>query len=133
MATPRLLIVDDDPVTVHLLCEVATRYFGDMQVDGTDCPLTALEYAKTTEYSVVLTDFIMPGIDGLQLAAGIHATHPNIPIVIMSGAVGALEHCRPGVFALLRKPLDIALVLETLQSALAGSSSRDPMTLQREN
>ena len=65
MTTPRLLIVDDDLLTVQLLCELAARYFSEVPVDGTDSPLTALEYAKTTEYSAVLTDLVMPGTDGL--------------------------------------------------------------------
>ena len=125
MTTPRLLIVDDDLLTVRLLCELAARYFSEVPVDGTDSPLTALEYAKTTEYSAVLTDLVMPGTDGLQLTAAIHAIQPNVPIIIMTGSPEAVEQSRPGAFALLCKPLDIHAVLKTLQSALDHSHDPD--------
>jgi two-component system C4-dicarboxylate transport response regulator DctD len=118
MARLRILIVDDDALTVRLLCELVIRYFRDVQVDGTACPRTALEYAKTTEYSAVLTDFVMPGINGLQLAAGIHAMQPTVPILMISGSLEVLEHSHPPIFTLLRKPLDIEAILGALRSAL---------------
>src|SRR5689334_12265920 len=118
MSTPRILIVDDDPLTVRLLCELVIRSFEDVKVDGTDSPMTALEYAKTTPYSAVLTDFVMPGMDGLQLAVGIRAIQPTLPILMVSGSAADREPSHPVLFALLRKPLDIKAVLEALRSAL---------------
>ena len=121
MDTLRILIVDDDPLTVRLLCELVIRYFKDVRVDGTDCPSTALEYAKATTYSAVLTDFVMPGMDGLQLAAGIHAIQPTVPILLISGSAAVQEPSHPALFRFLRKPLDIAAVLDALRSALDGA------------
>ena len=131
MARLRILIVDDDALTVRLLSELVIRSFMDVQVDGTDCPRTALEYAKTTPYSAVLTDFVMPGMDGLQLAAGIHAIQPSVPILLLSGSPAVLERSHPAVFTLLRKPLDIEATREALRSALDHGHANEEAGLKK--
>ncbi len=115
---PSLLIVDDDPVILEIICEFLKRYLAGVDVDATDSPGTALQRALANQYSAVVTDLMMPGISGLELASKIHAMHPDTPIVFMSGMEQGLEECRPHAFACLRKPFDIGTFVETVRSAV---------------
>lgn len=120
MAKPSLLIVDDDPVIREVLCSFLKRSLTDVHVDVTTSPNAALHRATSDQYSAVVTDVTMPGMDGLELAAKIHETCPDIPIIFMSGMAHALEHCRPRAFACLRKPFDIETFVDTVRSAVAS-------------
>ncbi|HKN86805.1 MAG TPA: response regulator [Nitrospiraceae bacterium] len=116
---PSLLLVDDDPVILEIICEFLKRFLADVYVDATDSPGTALQRALSNQYSAVVTDVMMPGISGLELASKIHAMNPGTPIVFMSGMEQGLEQCRPHAFACLRKPFDIGTFVETVRSAVA--------------
>jgi DNA-binding NtrC family response regulator len=120
MTKPSLLIVDDDPVMLEVICEILKRSLANVQVDATDSPNTALHNATSNHYSAVVTDVTMPGMNGLELASKILAMRPDTPIVFMSGAAHALEPCRSHAFACLRKPFDIETFLDTVRSALAS-------------
>src|SRR2546421_99234 len=102
-----LLIVDDDPVMLEVICEILKRSLANVQVDATDSPNAALHNATSNHYSAVVTDVTMSGMDGLELASKILAVRPDTPIVFMSGAAHALETCRSHAFACLQKPFDI--------------------------
>jgi len=118
---PSVLIVDDDPVMLEVISEILKRSLADVLVDITDSPDTALRRAASHQYSAVVTDVIMPGMNGLELAARIHAIRPNTHIVFMSGTAHALENCRLRAFACLPKPFDIETFTDTVRSAVASS------------
>ena len=75
-----LLVVDDDPVILRLVSEFLKRSLADVHVDTTDSPNMALHRATSHQYSAVLTDVMMPGMGGMELASKIQAARPDIPI-----------------------------------------------------
>jgi len=121
LTKPSVLIVDDDPVMLEVIHEILKRSLADVLVDVTDSPNTALHRAASHHYSAVVTDVIMPGMNGLELAERIHALRPDTHIVFISGTAHALENCRTRAFACLRKPFDIETFTETVRSAVASS------------
>lgn len=126
--TPSLLIVDDDPVVLEVVCGFLKRFLVGVSVDATDSPDTALQQVRCNRYSAVVTDVMMPGLSGLELASKIHALHPDTPIIFMSGMEHRLEQCRPHAFACLRKPFDIDTFVDTVRSAVAsGPLHRGPL------
>ena len=73
-------------------------------------------------FDLVLTDFQMPGMTGLDLAEKLRAAHPTIPILIASGFTGQFTHERMqalGIFRLLNKPLSMSELAEAIAAALA--------------
>ena len=116
-----LLVVDDDPVILKLVCEFLKRSLTDVHVDATNSPDTALHRATSRQYSAVLTDVMMPGMSGMELASKIQAARPDMPIIFMSGTAHALEHCGPRAYACLQKPFDIEIFVDTVRSAVATS------------
>jgi two-component system cell cycle sensor histidine kinase/response regulator CckA len=73
------------------------------------------------EIDVVLSDVMMPEMDGPSLAEALHAVDTQLPIVLMSGYCAAelLNRCR--AFPFLTKPLSISTLLDAIfHAALTG-------------
>ena len=73
----RLLIVDDEQDLLNLLKKVLAKKCG-CDVALTSSSLEAVELVKSWEPDVVLTDIIMPDMDGLQLLQSITTIDPTI-------------------------------------------------------
>lgn len=115
----RLLIVDDDPIILTLLSQLATSHLKQVLVETTDSPYVALDRIKTTAYDVVISDIRMPGMNGLDLATHITAISPCTSIVLISGALDHSDQVWScDIFAYLAKPLDRDLFLRTVAQAI---------------
>ena len=86
----------------------------------------------TMEPSLVLLDFWLPGIDGLQLLKRLHGRFPALPIIMMSGHAGieaAVAAIKAGAYDFLEKPLHLEVLLDKVKSALKHRPSRSVATL----
>jgi PAS domain S-box-containing protein len=102
----RVLLVDDDLV-VLLTTEQVLRRFGHEVLAHAD-PLQALAAfeADAGTVDVVVTDFSMPGLSGLELAERLIRLRPGLPVVLISGYIADEVRARAGdigVAALVNK------------------------------
>ena len=99
----RILLVDDERVTRELIRDLLAQ---DEHV-VVEANNGAEAYALFTkgQYDLVMTDFLMPFVNGDELAARIRQLAPQQPILMMTGRD---FKCRPGspVNAVLHKPFD---------------------------
>jgi CheY-like chemotaxis protein len=104
MAPKSILIVDDEPLIVDLLRHMLTSY--QHQVQSAENGETALELFGKSTYDLVITDFRMPGIDGIQLAQRMRQRVPDQPILMLTGYLEPLSTPREQlpVNAVLPKP-----------------------------
>jgi PAS domain S-box-containing protein len=115
----RVLLVEDEAMVAAFVSEL----LGGWSLEVVHCgdPLDVEELLRRgAAFDVVLTDQTMPGLTGLELAARLATTWPELPVLLYSGfgeGIDAAELARSGVRALLRKPIDP----EALRSALAES------------
>jgi CheY-like chemotaxis protein len=115
-----ILIVDDEFGLAELLREMLREYGYDvtLAINGR----LALEILTERKVDLVLTDMMMPVMDGAELAAAMRRsdTHRNTPIIMMTSLPSAVP--RPdGLFnAILRKPFSPDLLLTTMLSCLAS-------------
>lgn len=81
-ATPRILIVDDDPAIRELVVE----YLGgnDMRVSAAASGKEMFEYFDSEAIDLVLLDLKLPGEDGLQLARSLRE-RATVPIILLTG------------------------------------------------
>ncbi|MBK6470150.1 MAG: PAS domain S-box protein [Betaproteobacteria bacterium] len=98
--------VDDDPVMALMVQRLLQRE--GYTVTVCEGPVQALARARETDMppALVITDFNMPELSGLELAAELSRLWPAVPIVLTTGYVGdalQAEAARHGVRALLRK------------------------------
>jgi CheY-like chemotaxis protein len=117
-ARKRLVIVDDDAAVLEVLRE----YFGPRyEVETSRTAAGGMFAAIRARPDVILLDVKLPGMTGLELAAGIRTNGGTAPIVFMTGYLSArveAEARRLGAVACLQKPTDL-LKLDAIVSDLA--------------
>jgi CheY-like chemotaxis protein/anti-sigma regulatory factor (Ser/Thr protein kinase) len=117
----RVLIVDDDP-SVRLIIGEQLRELG-AEVSTAACGSEALELIAGREaFEVLLTDYAMPGLNGLRLVQQARILCPTLRCAVMTGyADDKLEAAVPAGIRLMRKPIAPA----DLGSLLACAASAD--------
>ncbi len=109
----RALLVDDEEAvrasTAHMLEECG---FDVVEAESAEVALRRLEGGQ--EFTVLVTDHLMPGMDGTQLAKAVHAIRPGLPCLIVSGYAD-VEEIAPDL-SRLTKPFRAS----ELREALAG-------------
>jgi two-component system response regulator AtoC len=113
----RILIIDDDPSIRYMLSRVLVGegYQTASAADGE----TGLAIATKTEPDLVLLDLKMPGVGGREILKLLKATHPDIPVIVITAVSPREFGSLAGVHALLQKPLDFPTLLDTIQRLLA--------------
>lgn len=77
----------------------------------------ALNRIRNASIDLLLSDFEMPDMNGLELAAQLRKEGHTFPIILMSGQIRAIDHAqaeRLGVSMILEKPFDMATIRTAL-------------------
>jgi len=120
-----LVLVVDDDATIRMIAARTLENYGyrtETAADGRE----AIACVERLEGAVdlVLTDMMMPVMDGAALTAHLEDHFPDLPIIAASGltsAGGASRSAGMGVAAFLPKPYTTSLLLTTLRDVLDGS------------
>ena len=126
---PNILIVDDDPVTCELLCEVFERegFSTSFEQSGE----AALRVLGEQAPDVILSDIRMKTqFDGLNLLDHVRREHPSTPFVLMTafGSIDtAIRAVREGAFDYISKPFDIDSMVLTVRRAIESKAARRPV------
>jgi CheY-like chemotaxis protein len=114
MSRVRVVLIDDEPVLCRLLARVLERRAG-AQVTIFSEPEPALAYLETAAVDVVLCDFRMPRMSGVELRQRLTR---DIPFYVVTGELAAVERVRriPGVLAVLEKPVPPERLVEVVLS-----------------
>ena len=130
----RLLIVDDEQDLLNLLKKVLSKKC-DCDIALVTSSLEALELVKHWQPDVVLTDIIMPDMDGLQLLQSIHVIDPTISTIIMTGYGTieiAVQALKDGAYDFFEKPFDNYKISRVVRRALERTQLlRDNLLLQQ--
>ena len=134
IAEMRILIVEDDPVSALLLRKIL-EHKGYM-VDHAENGLQALEIFKQVHHRVLISDWMMPEMDGVSLCREIRAHGGAYVYVILLSAKGQradrLEAFDAGVDDFLTKPLDREDLFARLKVAQRIIGTEERLQLQKE-
>lgn len=111
--------MDDEPDVLEMFSAFLTRkgYVTHRAANA----LEALRIVKRDEVDLVLTDYHMPEMTGMDLLIEARRIAPTIPVILMSGLADmrtATEALREQAFDFLQKPIESADLLKTLELAL---------------
>jgi DNA-binding NtrC family response regulator len=114
----RILLVDDQKEVRDLLSRCL--FLNGYEVESVEDGDTAMALIMKKHYDLVVADFLMPKMDGLDLTKKLKRYDPSLSILIISGSgVGEAFFREAGADAFLTKPLDLssmkALVEEILR------------------
>lgn len=116
---PRVLVIDDDPPILKLLEAMLKK--AEYEVSAFPGAKEALKEFEKTRFQLVLTDAVMPKMDGFELVAEIRKRSTDIPILMLTKRKGrkyvkmALEL---GVTDYIYKPVDESLLLGKISESL---------------
>ncbi len=107
MSRPIVLVVDDEPLITNMLGMVL-----DLGVDAvvltTNSPVKALEILEEGRVSLLLTDYLMPELNGLKLIQALRQMGSTIPVLLLTGYCDepelAANHDRLKPFEVIVKP-----------------------------
>jgi len=115
----RILVVDDDLGVCHSLRDLLTEEGCVVLVAGDG--REALERLETTSVDLVLSDVVMPDVDGYQLFRAVRERHPETPVVLMTAFHFDKDHVikrssMEGVEGVVfKKPIDPAKLRELIK------------------
>ena len=112
----RVLVVEDIPESRQVTCELVGAL--GSKVRGVADPQEALTLMDAESFDVLIADYRLPGMNGLEMAKRAKAKHPVLKVIFASGYGEHLEHTPPFKFVSLPKPFDIESLCEALQLAL---------------
>lgn len=114
----KILIVDDSAVVRRSLSKALGDSFRCAEARTV---LEAFELLKSTEFALVITDIIMPGLSGIELLRKVVEAYPRTGVIVVSGVdrpQRALDAVRLGAFDYLIKPCDNEVLTLTVTRAL---------------
>jgi DNA-binding NtrC family response regulator len=116
---PRVLILDDDPGTLASL----SRAFALEGYEALTASSAARAFERLAEEPVdaILSDVVMPGMDGLEFLARVKEKVPEVPVILMSGQATvetAVKATRLGALDFVEKPVGLDRLLLTLRNVL---------------
>lgn len=121
----RLLIVDDEVAQMTALCN--TLQDEGYVTRGFTTPKSALAALRDESYDVLLTDLMMPGMDGIALLGAAREIDPQVVCIVMTGH-GAVETAvkamQAGALDYIQKPFKLRQMLPVLTRALTVRSLR---------
>jgi DNA-binding response OmpR family regulator len=124
----RVLIADDDPVTVSLVAATITRIGYEVTLaDDGDSLLQKV--AEDGPFEVIVTDVAMPWMSGLQVASSLRAAGLRTPILVMTALPldpNVVRRLGDGA-VLLRKPFHLKELVAAVQHLVRLSHHRDPI------
>ena len=115
-----VLVVDDEAAVRRFAVRVleAENYVVIQAIDG----MEALELIRQggTSFVVVVTDIVMPRLNGVELMQALSVSHPDLPVILMSGyATSALAELGINApCAILSKPFPAERLLEEVRRCI---------------
>ena len=118
-----ILVVDDEPIIVRA-CSVAVVQAGFRSVVAENGAAGLETFIQLRdEICLVLSDIIMPAVNGIQLAENILQIEPKAKILLMSGySDEVIERLGRNQFNFIRKPFMYSMLIEKIKS-IAGTDT----------
>lgn len=124
MLMAKILLIEDDVAFCRLLEKFLIKKSYD--VTATFSAAEAKSKIKSNEFDLIITDLRLPDSDGIILMSEIKSTHPNVPVILMTGysdVSTAVKAIKNGAADYISKPFNPEEVLLVITGALQISDN----------
>ncbi|GEM_PF-317638 len=117
----KVLIIDDDPVVVQLTSGILRKK--GFEVFTAKEGKTGLQLLQEKKPDIVITDYQMPGMSGIDVLSNIREVDDAIPVIILTAYGDAsltIRSMKGGAYDFIEKPINPKELLETVNAGLAS-------------
>ncbi|MBD3427281.1 MAG: response regulator [Candidatus Omnitrophica bacterium] len=115
---PKVLVVDDErSIRDVLRIFLEKKGFDVTCIDDGSKALSIIDSGE--EYDIILLDNRMPGLKGFEVLEEMRKKQTDIPVILLTGSVGVNDDI-PSTRAVLRKPIDLNTLIDTINDILNG-------------
>jgi two-component system cell cycle sensor histidine kinase/response regulator CckA len=121
-----ILLVEDEPPVRSTVRRLLERHGYQVLEASNGHDALSLIAARGSEIQLVVSDMVMPGMGGMELASRLRAISPRIPVLLMTGYTEeaiARTGDRPHDGLIIEKPFSQHTMLEKVRGALASNRS----------
>ena len=116
-----IYVVDDEPAIRDILESVLS----DEGYPAITCKNSEVFYDQLEKQTpdLVLLDIWLPGTDGMAILSTLRETHPDLPVIMMSGHAGidaAVNAIKKGAVDFMEKPLQLEILLDKIAVVLSN-------------
>jgi CheY-like chemotaxis protein len=108
----KILAVDDDKMVLELLQEYLSKT--GVKVETASSGLEAIRLLKENHYDLLLTDYKMGEMNGLELVKQVQNCHPDLSIIVMSSEDSRELFKKEGIDCFFPKPLNLPQMGDTI-------------------
>ena len=114
-----LLVVDDDPMLRDVEAQIL-RLQGYTVLEAENAAKALRLAREAAAIHLLITDFSMPEVDGLELTRRFRAVHPKTPVLMVSGSLPLIQHRADDLdrFEFLAKPFQFDELLRKVRTLL---------------
>lgn len=128
MPSSTVLLVEDEVLLREGVQEVLEVH--GYKVIGAGDGLEALEWLQQVSVSLIISDLVMPNMNGVDFVQKVRLKFPDLPIIVASGSPGTvmkrlgIESIRvPGATACIMKPFKSADLMQLVEQVLADAAA----------
>jgi two-component system, NtrC family, response regulator AtoC len=119
-----ILLIDDDPVVRSLASGILRKNGYNVQIarEGRE----GLEIVRKKLPDIVITDYQMPGMSGMEVLAKLKEVNDSLPVIMLTAfgdATLTIKTMQTGAFDFIEKPINPKELLETVKNGLKASES----------
>lgn len=121
----RILILDDEPVVAHATALLVAT----LGYEAVEClaPTEAYNRLKNEAFDLLISDYRMPEMNGLELVSLLRDNRCTVPVMLMTAYAAYIDVAyarRIGISTILSKPFDIAQLDRALKPLVTDSQNR---------
>jgi CheY-like chemotaxis protein len=122
-----ILVIDDDPAIQNIFTQLleSRNHTVDTASEGKE----GLKKMRESRPDLIITDIMMPEMDGLELVQNIRDHHPSLPVIAISGGMQATAMDflplakRFGACRVFQKPVELPDLLQAVEELLAEAAN----------
>jgi len=121
-ARKKLVLIVDEAETIRFIISETLRPFG-YEIDTAENGEAALQKIESKNYNLIITNYTVPKINGLELTRRINKIDPSLPILAFATEGLGDEFLESGALACLKNPFSIPEIQILSQAILSDACS----------